>query len=434
MCGIVGYIGGRSALQVLVDGLRRLEYRGYDSAGVAYANGGAIGIHKTRGRIDDLQNILPNPMPEAKAGLGHTRWATHGAPSDRNAHPHSTGGIAVVHNGIIENYQQLKSRLIAEGHEFASDTDTEVIPQLISGYMRQGMPFEAAMRRAILELKGSYALGIMSVWSPGKVFAVRNGSPLVVGFGQGEYFFASDIPAFLPYTKKFSFMEDGQIFILSAGEAMLEYLDSDAGPGKGPAQTVPKIVEIGWTAEMAEKEGYDYFMLKEIYEQPKTVMETMREWLDNPLDMLPAMGITTRMILGLRRLHIAACGTSYHAALVGKYAVEGLAHIPVEVEIASEFRYKNLLIEKNSLFVSITQSGETADTLAAQREAAKKGAYTLTICNVVGSTASREADSVLYTRAGPEIGVASTKAFTAQIAALCLLAVALGVRRGRLIA
>ncbi|MDA8326232.1 MAG: glutamine--fructose-6-phosphate transaminase (isomerizing) [Nitrospiraceae bacterium] len=439
MCGIVGYIGQRSALPVLIDGLRRLEYRGYDSAGIAYANGEGIGIHKTMGRIDDLKNILPAPLPEARVGLGHTRWATHGAPSDRNAHPHETGGVAVVHNGIIENYQQLKARLIAEGHEFASDTATEVIPQLISSYMQKGFHFEEAMRMAILDLKGSYALGIMSASAPGKLFAVRNGSPLVVGFGPGEFFFASDIPAFLAYTKKFAFMEDGQIFTLAAGEeARLERLEtngnSGGNSGKRPPEPELKIVEIDWTAEMAEKEGYDYFMQKEIYEQPTTVMETMREWLDDPMEMLRTMGITPKMILGLRRLHIAACGTSYHAALVGKYAIEGLAHIPVEVEIASEFRYKHLLVEKNSLFVSITQSGETADTLAAQREAGKKGAHTLTICNVVGSTASREADSVLYTRAGPEIGVASTKAFTAQMAALCLLAVALGVKRGRLIA
>ncbi|MDA8389045.1 MAG: glutamine--fructose-6-phosphate transaminase (isomerizing) [Nitrospiraceae bacterium] len=435
MCGIVGYIGDKSALPVLMDGLKRLEYRGYDSAGVAYVNGGGMGIYKTMGRIRDLQGILPEPLPEARMGLGHTRWATHGAPSDRNAHPHAAGGVVVVHNGIIENYQQLKSRLQSEGHEFASDTDTEVIPQLISRYMKKGMPFEAAMRRAILDLKGSYALGIMSDQAPGKLFAVRNGSPLVVGFGEGEFFFASDIPAFLPYTKKFVFMEDGQMFTLSKGEARLELLGNGGGtPVKKPEAPGFKVVEIDWTAEMAEKEGYGHFMEKEIYEQPKTVMETMREWIDDPPGMLRALGITSRMILGWRRLHIAACGTSYHAALVGKYAIEALAHIPVDVEIASEFRYREQLIEKNSLFISITQSGETADTLAAQREAAKKGAFSLTLCNVVGSTASREADSVLYTRAGPEIGVASTKAFTAQMTALYLLAVALGTERGRLIA
>ena len=433
MCGIVGYIGERSALAVLIDGLKRLEYRGYDSAGIAYVNGGGIGIHKTRGRIDNLQNILPEPLPEARMGLGHTRWATHGAPSDRNAHPHSAGGVVVVHNGIIENYQQLKSRLVSEGREFASETDTEVIPQLITSYMQKGLPFEDAMKKAISDLKGSYALGIMSASEPGKLYAVRNGSPLVVGFGQGEFFFASDVPAFLPYTKKFAFMEDGQLFTFSNGRASLEYIGANGNSEKGRAKPELKIVEVDWTAEMAEKEGYDYFMQKEIYEQPRTVMETMREWLDSPMEMLAALGITPKMILGLRRLHIAACGTSYHAALVGKYAIESLAHIPVDVEIASEFRYREQLLEKNNFFVSITQSGETADTLAAQREAARKGAFTLTICNVVGSTAAREADCVLYTRAGPEIGVASTKAFTSQMAALCLLAVALGVKRGRLI-
>ena len=433
MCGIVGYIGDKSALPVLLDGLKRLEYRGYDSAGVAYVNGEGISIYKTRGRIRDLQGILPTPLPEARMGLGHTRWATHGAPSDRNAHPHAVGGVAVVHNGIIENYQQLKSRLQSEGHEFLSDTDTEVIPQLISSYMKKGMEFEDAMKKAILDLKGSYALGIMSDGAPGKIFAVRNGSPLVVGFGEGEFFFASDIPAFLPYTKKFVFMEDGQIFTLSAGEARLESLNGHVDAA-GLKEQTPKVVEIEWTAGMAEKEGYAHFMEKEIYEQPRTVMETMGEWIDDPPGMLRSLGITSRMILGWRRIHIAACGTSYHAALVGKYAIEALAHVPVDVEIASEFRYREQLLEKGCLFISITQSGETADTLAAQREASKKGAFSLTLCNVVGSTAAREADAVLYTRAGPEIGVASTKAFTAQIAALCLLALALGAERGRLIA
>ena len=433
MCGIVGYIGGKSALPVLMDGLKRLEYRGYDSAGVAYINGEGVSIYKTQGRIRDLQGILPAPLPEARIGLGHTRWATHGAPSDRNAHPHAAGGVAVVHNGIIENYQQLKSRLQSEGQEFLSDTDTEVIPQLISSYMKKGMEFEAAIKRAILDLKGSYALGIICDHAPGKLFAVRNGSPLVVGYGEGEFFFASDIPAFLPYTKKFVFMEDGQMFTLSAGEARLESLNGH-GSQAGPKEQSPKIVEIGWTAEMAEKDGYGHFMEKEIYEQPRTIMETMMEWIDDPPGMLRFLGITPKMLLGWRKIHIAACGTSYHAALVGKYAIEALANLPVDVEIASEFRYREQLLEKGSLFISITQSGETADTLAAQREASKKGAFTLTLCNVVGSTAAREADAILYTRAGPEIGVASTKAFTAQLAALCLLAVALGTERGRLIA
>ncbi len=441
MCGIVGYIGDRSALTVLMDGLKRLEYRGYDSAGVAYINGKGIEIKKTKGRIEDLRKILPLPVPEARIGVGHTRWATHGAPSDRNAHPHTCGGVVVVHNGIIENYRDLKARLVADGHEFSSDTDTEVIPRLISSYMKKGLPFEDAIKRAVSDLRGSYALGIINQECPEKLYAVRNGSPLVIGVGLDEFFFASDIPAFLQFTKRFIFLEDGQMCVMSKGRARLEPLAAHASQRSADV-IVPwmtegdsqKVVDIDWTPEMAEKEGYDYFMLKEIYEQPRTVRDTMREWLDNPIIMLDSLGLTPKMVLGLRRLHIAACGTSYHAALVAKYIIESLAHLPVDVEIASEFRHREQLIEKNNLFISITQSGETADTLAAQREASKKGVFTMTICNVVGSTASREADAVLYTRAGPEIGVASTKAFTAQLAALCLIAIVLGMKRGRLIA
>ncbi len=443
MCGIVGYIGYRNALPVLMDGLKRLEYRGYDSAGVAYINGNGIEIKKTKGRIEDLSRILPLPAPDAKIGVGHTRWATHGAPSDRNAHPHACGGVVVVHNGIIENYRELRSRLASEGHQFASDTDTEVIPRLISSYMKGGLPLEDSIKKAVSDLRGSYALGIIGQDCPGNLYAVRNGSPLIIGVGQDEYFFASDIPAFLQFTKKFIFLEDGQMCVMSGRQARLEQLGPavpsktklpDAGTEKTEPAGSPRVVEVDWTPEMAEKEGYDYFMLKEIYEQPRTVRETMREWIENPAAMLDSLGLTSKTVLGLRRLHIAACGTSYHAALVAKYIIEALAHLPVDVEIASEFRHREQLIEKNNLFISITQSGETADTLAAQREASKKGAFTLTICNVVGSTASREADSVLYTRAGPEIGVASTKAFTAQLAALCLISIVLGMKRGRLIA
>ncbi|MDA8090742.1 MAG: glutamine--fructose-6-phosphate transaminase (isomerizing) [Nitrospiraceae bacterium] len=434
MCGIVGYIGNRSAIPVLMDGLKKLEYRGYDSAGVAYINGNGLEIKKTKGRIEDLHKILPFPLPECKIGVGHTRWATHGEPSDRNAHPHACGGVVVVHNGIIENYQQLRSRLTSEGHEFSSETDTEVIPRLISSHMEKGNTFEESMKKAVSDLRGSYALGIMSGNCPGKLFAIRNGSPLVIGVGQNEYFFASDIPAFLQFTNKFIFLEDGQICMLSRDDITVENLGPNGSSKKARQSSGAKVVEISWTPEMAEKDGFDYFMLKEMYEQPRTVRDTMSEWLDNPPKMLDSLGLTPKMVLGLRRLHIAACGTSYHAGLVAKYIIEALAHIPVDVEIASEFRYRDQLIDKNNLFISITQSGETADTLAAQREASKKGAFTLSICNVVGSTASREADSVLYTRAGPEIGVASTKAFTAQLAALCLIAIALGMKRGRLIA
>ncbi len=427
MCGIVGYIGRRDSLPVLIDGLKRLEYRGYDSAGISLLNGRGIEIYKTKGKIRDLQGILPNPRPGATVGLGHTRWATHGAPSTRNAHPHGTESIAVVHNGIIENYRKLRSMLVAEGHRFISDTDTEVIPRLILRFLDKEMPLIEAIKESVSMLRGTFAIGIMSRSEPTALYSIRKGSPLVVGIGEGEYFFASDVTALLPYTKRFLFMEDGQMCIM--GREGVELHDINAGGG------IPvdgRTVEIDWTPSMAEKEGFEHFMRKEIHEQPRTVMDTIREWVEAPQRLLDELGLSVSWSLGLNKLQIVACGTSYHAALVGRYMIEEMARIPVDVEIASEYRYKKPIIENDTLFISITQSGETADTLAAQREAKNRGARTLTICNVVGSTSSREADAVLYTRAGPEIGVASTKAFTAQIGALCLLALALGIRMGRL--
>lgn len=427
MCGIVGYVGKRNVLPVLIDSLRRLEYRGYDSSGIAYQNGKGIEIFKTRGKIVDLQQILPCPSPAANVGLGHTRWATHGEPSMRNAHPHSAGGVAVVHNGIIENYRELRARLIADGHEFFSDTDTEVIPQLIYHYQRNGLPIREAIREATSQISGTFALGIMSEAEPGTLFAAKRGSPLVVGLGDGEFFFASDIPAVLPYSRKFIYLEDNNLCTLSMGGIELAYLETEE-----PISFENKLVHIDWNPSMAEKEGYDHFMLKEIYEQPGTVAHTFSEWIKDPQKLLDASGLTFETTLGLRRLQIVACGTSYHAALIGKYMIENIARVPVDVDIASEFRYRRPLLEKGTLSISITQSGETADTLAAQREAKERGARTVTICNVVGSTSSREADAVLYTHAGPEIGVASTKAFTAQLTALYLFALGLGIRRGKL--
>ncbi len=427
MCGIVGYVGKRNVLPVLIDSLRRLEYRGYDSSGIAYQNGKGIEIFKTKGKIVDLQQILPCPSPAANAGLGHTRWATHGEPSMRNAHPHSAGGVAVVHNGIIENYRQLRARLIADGHEFFSDTDTEVIPQLIYHYQRNGLPIREAIREATSQISGTFALGIMSETEPGTLFAAKRGSPLVVGLGDGEFFFASDIPAVLPYSRKFIYLEDNNLCTLSMGGIELAYLETGE-----PISFENKLVHIDWNPSMAEKEGYDHFMLKEIYEQPETVAHTFSEWIKDPQKLLDESGLTFETTLGLRRLQIVACGTSYHAALIGKYMIENIARVPVDVDIASEFRYRRPLMEKGTLAISITQSGETADTLAAQREAKERGARTITICNVVGSTSSREADAVLYTHAGPEIGVASTKAFTAQLTALYLFALGLGIRRGKL--
>lgn len=427
MCGIVGYVGNREAISLLVESLRRLEYRGYDSAGIVYQNGKGLEVCKTRGKIRDLQQILPGTYPGARAGLGHTRWATHGEPSTRNAHPHVAGGVAVVHNGIIENYRELRAELEREGCRLSSDTDTEVIPHMISGNLLKGLSLEEAIEKTLTRLRGSFALGIMSEAHPYTLFAVRRGSPLVISMGEGEFFFASDVPAILPYSRKFIFLEDGQICRLSTDDIDVRCMDS--------GERVPvagSIRDISWTSSLAEKNGFDHFMLKEIYEQPGTVSDTFSEWVREPRKFLEESGLTPGVILGLRRVHIAACGTSYHAGLIGKYLIEEIARVPVTVEIASEYRYQKPIAERGTFFVSITQSGETADTLAAQRKVKQLGATTLTICNVLGSSSSREADFVLYTRAGPEIGVASTKAFTAQVTVLYLFALAIAAGRGKL--
>jgi glucosamine--fructose-6-phosphate aminotransferase (isomerizing) len=427
MCGIVGYVGKTGSLQVLVDGLKRLEYRGYDSAGIAFQNGKGMEVYKIKGKLKDLRQILPDPAPAITAGLGHTRWATHGAPSTINAHPHLVEGIAVVHNGIIENYRELRSRLESEGHRFLSETDTEIVPQLIAKYLRTGLPVRQAIRSALKQLRGSYALGIMCQQSPETLYAVRKGSPLVLGVGNGAFYFASDIPAILPYTQKFIFMEDEQLCTITGNDLDLRSIESD-----DCVSCRDKIVTIDWSPAMAEKAGHDHFMHKEIYEQPQAIKNTLGERLEDPLNLMVDLGVQLQRKAGIRKLHIVSCGTSYHAGLVGKYVIERLAGVPVNVEIASEYRYRNPIIENNTLFISITQSGETADTLAAQREAQRMGARTLTICNVVGSTSTREAQSVLYTRSGPEIGVASTKTFTSQLAALFLIALGMGYGRNRL--
>jgi glucosamine--fructose-6-phosphate aminotransferase (isomerizing) len=430
MCGILGYVGQRNSLPILIEGLRRLEYRGYDSAGVAFQNGNGIEIFKTSGKIRDLEAILPGSTERASAGLGHTRWATHGIPTTVNAHPHRVEGIAVVHNGIIENYRELKNDLVRKGMSFTSDTDTEVIPQMISWFLKEGHSFREALASTVGSLTGYFAIGVMHEGEPQTLYAVRNRMPLVIGFGQGDFYFASDTPALLPYTRKCMYPADKELCVLSPQGVTVERLN-----GGKPSSPEEDIVEIAWTPSMAEKEGYEHFMLKEINEQPQGVSNTLSEWIDDPLTLLESAGLSSEKVFGLRRLHIVACGTSYHAALIGKYMIESLARIPVDVDIASEYRYRKPIIENgHTFFISITQSGETADTLAAQREARENGAQTLTICNVVGSTVSREADAVLYTRGGPEISVASTKAFTAQLAALTLLAIGLGIKRGRLFA
>jgi glucosamine--fructose-6-phosphate aminotransferase (isomerizing) len=426
MSGIFGYVGKKDSLKILFDGLTRLEYRGCDSSGIAFKNGSGIEVYKSPGRLMDLRKIVPTPLPAITIGIGHTRWATHGEPSAINAHPHTVQGVSVVHNGLIENYRELRNELTSEGHVFSSQTDTEVVPQLIARYLGRGLPIDEAIRHAITHLRGVYALGIIYEGAPDTMFAVRNNSPLVIGIGRDAQYIASDVPAFLPHTKNIIHLEDRHMAVLRGNGVELQHIET--------LETVPlegKIVTSDWTPAMAEKQGFDHFMLKEIYEQPQGVMDTLREWIDDTDRLIDEMGLAGG-IRDLRRLHIAACGTSYHAGLVGRYMIEKFVRIPVVVDIASEFRDMCPVVPKGTALITITQSGETADTLAAQREAREKGAKTLTICNVVGSTSTRESDSVLYTRAGVEIGVVSTKAFTAQLAALSLLGIALGARKGKL--
>ena len=426
MSGIVGYVGKNDSLQILFDGLTRLEYRGYDSSGIAFKNGSGIEVYKTPGNLRDLRKMLPTPLPAITIGIGHTRWATHGAPSAANAHPHTVKGVSVVHNGIIENYRQLRTELAAIGHVFTSQTDTEVVPQLIARYIDRGLPIDEAIRLAMAHLRGVYALGIMHEGTPDTLFAISNGSPLIIGIGTDAQYIASDVAALLPYTKNFIYLEDRHMAVLRSSGVDLKHVES-----LETLQLEGKIVTVNLTPAMAEKQGYDHFMLKEIYEQPQGVMDTLREWTDDTNRLMDELGIAGA-IKDIRRLHIAACGTSYHAGLVGRYMIEKFVRIPVAVDIASEFRDMCPIIPKGTVLITITQSGETADTLAAQRVAKENGAKTLTICNVVGSTTTREADSVLYTRAGVEIGVVSTKAFTAQLAALSLLGIALGTKKGKL--
>jgi glucosamine--fructose-6-phosphate aminotransferase (isomerizing) len=427
MSSVFGYIGKNIPLQTIFDGLKRLEYLEYDSAGIAFQNGKGIEVYKTRGKLQDLQKIVPDTNLNVNIGIGHTRWATHGIPSSINAHPHFINGIAVVHNGIIINHRKLRSELLREGNTFISETDTEVIPQLISKYRGEGMSIVDAIRMTASRLIGNYAAFIISDDTPDTLYAVRNGKPLAIGIVNGDYYFASEVTALLPYTNRFIFIEDEQICILRKEDITVQGMHSDSSSSVSEITT-----EVDWTPTLAEKRGYDHFMLKEIHEQPQSLKDTLCEWIEDPVNLLTELGLNTKSILDIKSIQIAACGTSYHAALVGKYVIENLVRIKVDVDIASEYRYKDPIVEKGTLFVSITQSGETIDTLEAQREAKRKGARTLTICNVLGSTSTREADSVLYTRAGPEIGVAATKSFSVQMATLFLLAVALGSKRGRL--
>ncbi len=426
MCGIVGYIGPKPALPILIEGLTRLEYRGYDSAGIALLENGAIEIRRAEGKLAVLAGQLRDEPFAANLGIGHTRWATHGRPSEQNAHPHASHGLALVHNGIIENFVELRARLEKEGFQFASETDTEVIAHLIAHHRKLGLAPSEAIRAALAEVRGAYAVAVLFDSEPDTLYAARHGSPLVLAKGDGESFLASDIPAILAHTREMLFMEDGDVATLTAGEITLTNLDGQ------PVER--QTTHIDWNPVMAEKAGYKHFMLKEIYEQPRAINDTLagRILQGEQRVTLADLELDADFLRSMRRVVMVACGTSWHAALVGKYMVEQLAGVGVEVDIASEFRYRKPIVGSRTLLVVISQSGETADTLAAMRQAKAQGATTLAICNVVGSTMTREADATLYTHAGPEIGVASTKAFTTQLTVLYLLALHLGRANGRL--
>ncbi|HEY3938890.1 MAG TPA: glutamine--fructose-6-phosphate transaminase (isomerizing) [Bryobacteraceae bacterium] len=425
MCGIVGYIGAREAVPVIVDGLRRLEYRGYDSAGVAvFSEDRKLDVRRASGKLRNLEEVIRNKPLAGSYGIGHTRWATHGRPTEENAHPHRDckGEIVVVHNGIVENYLALRKQLSAEGHTFVTETDTEVIAHLIEKHLNGNL--EDAVRAALKEITGVFAIGAISSRDPRKIVAARSGPPVVVGLGQEEFFVASDVPALLSHTRDMIFLNDGDVAILTADGVRLTDI-----AGKSVRRQVSHIL---WDPIMAEKGGYKHFMLKEIFEQPRAIKDTMlgRVGQESGRVFLDEVDISEADFKNFKQVKIVACGTSWHAALAGKFIIERLSRLPVEVDYGSEFRYRDPIILPDTLTIVISQSGETADTLAAQREAKQKGSKTLAICNVVGSMITREAAGTLITHAGPEIGVASTKAFTSQITALLILGMYLGQVRG----
>jgi glucosamine--fructose-6-phosphate aminotransferase (isomerizing) len=429
MCGIVGYIGPKKVVPVIIEGLRKLEYRGYDSAGIAVVTqAGKLEIRRAPGKLRNLEEVIRKSPIEGTYGIGHTRWATHGRPTEENAHPHRdcTGEIVVVHNGIVENYLELKEQLQREGHKFVTETDTEVVAHLVERHSQGDVPLEEAVRRSLKELRGIYALVFLSAKDPHKIVAARLGPPAVIGLGQGEYFVASDIPALLEHTRQIFFLADGDIAVLTPKG--VNVMDHEGRPVERPAH------HVAWDPIMAEKGGYKHFMQKEIFEQPRAVRDTFLGRISQETGQiyLGEMEITERQFREFQNVRIVACGTSWHAGLAGKFMIEQLARLPVEVDYGSEFRYRDPILDGKTLTVCISQSGETADTLAAQREAKSKGSPTLAICNVMGSMITREAAGTILTHAGPEIGVASTKAFTSQLTALLLLAAHLGQARGRL--
>lgn len=427
MCGIVGYVGRADGVGILIDGIKRLEYRGYDSAGVAVIDEkGKVQVRRSQGKIANLEERLREDPLRGCVGIAHTRWATHGRPSDENAHPHSSGPFVVVHNGIIENYAEIKGRLEGEGFEFLSETDTEVVVKLAEREWRSGKAPEAAIVSTLQQLRGSYALVFLNENQPGEIVAARRESPLILGLGEEAYYLASDVPAILPYTRKVIYLEDGDLVKVSRDGYRIESLAGEA------VERVPHYID--WNPVMAEKAGYKHFMLKEIHEQPHALIDTLRGAveLNQQRIALQDLNLSTDQIRSVSKVYLVACGTSYHACLVGKYLIEALCRIPVEVDLASEFRYRDPILDSSSLMLVISQSGETADTKAALQEGLSKGALCHAIVNVVGSSLARMARGVIYTHAGPEIGVASTKAFTAQLLALYLLALHCASVLGRL--
>lgn len=422
MCGIVGYVGNRNAADVLIEGLEKLEYRGYDSAGVAVLKEKNIELRKYKGRLSVLKESLEKDNIEGNLGIGHTRWATHGGPSDINSHPHMNSGnaIAVVHNGIIENYLTLREELINKGYRFLSETDTEVIPHLIDYYYTGDIV--ETVKIVVSKLEGSYALGIIDKNNPDTIIAVRKDSPLIIGIGEGENFIASDIPAILKYTRKVYILEDGEIAVITRNN--IDIMKNDGTMVK------KEIYDVNWNLESAEKGGYEHFMLKEIYEQPKAIKDTISPRLKDGKINTGEFDLSKEYIDGVNKVYIVACGTAYHAGLLGKVFIEKYAQIPVTVDVASEFRYGNPFIDENTLMIVVSQSGETADTLAALRLAKERGAKVIAVSNVVGSSISRESDYVFYTWAGPEIAVASTKAYTTQLVSLALISIDMALKKG----